>query len=51
MGTEVLAGYVGGRLAKYKVPRHWRWWTNCRGDPNGKVRKRQLGQDPAAAEV
>ncbi len=49
VGTDALARYVGERLAKYKVPRHIEIVDELPRDPNGKVRKRQLGQARAAA--
>ena len=39
-----LAGYVGYRLAKYKVPREWEVVEPTPRDHNGKVRKRLLSQ-------
>ena len=50
VGADALAGYIGERLAKYKVPRHIAIVDELPRDPNGKVRKRQLGQARAAAE-
>ena len=48
--TGELADYVADRLAKYKVPRHWEVVDELPRDPNGKVRKRLLGQARAAEQ-
>jgi long-chain acyl-CoA synthetase len=48
VATDELADYVADRLAKYKVPRHWEVVDELPRDPNGKVRKRLLGQARAA---
>ncbi len=40
--TDELADHVGGRLARYKVPREWDLVAEIPRDVNGKVRKRQL---------
>jgi len=46
--TDELAQFVADRLAKYKVPRHIEIVDELPRDPNGKVRKRQLGQARAS---
>jgi long-chain acyl-CoA synthetase len=47
---DELAGFVSQRLAKYKVPRHFEIVDELPRDPNGKVRKRQLGLARAARQ-
>jgi long-chain acyl-CoA synthetase len=44
VATDELGRFVADRLAKYKVPRHIEIVDELPRDPNGKVRKRQLGQ-------
>jgi long-chain acyl-CoA synthetase len=46
--ADELAQFVADRLAKYKVPRHIEIVDELPRDPNGKVRKRQLGQARAS---
>jgi long-chain acyl-CoA synthetase len=46
--ADELARFVADRLAKYKVPRHIEIVDELPRDPNGKVRKRQLGQARAS---
>jgi long-chain acyl-CoA synthetase len=49
--TDELASFVAGRLAKYKVPRHFEIVDELPRDPNGKVRKRLLGQARATGQA
>lgn len=49
VSPDELAEFVGQRLAKYKVPRHFEVVDEVPRDHNGKVRKRQLGQARWAA--
>ena len=48
--TDELADYVGGRLARYKVPKEWEVVAEIPRDVNGKVRKRQLREAHLAGE-
>ncbi len=50
VSSDDLAEFVGQRLAKYKVPRHFEVVDEVPRDHNGKVRKRQLGQARADAQ-
>jgi long-chain acyl-CoA synthetase len=48
---EVLAEFVGSKLARYKVPREWEVVDELPRDQNGKVRKRQLREAHAGSST
>jgi long-chain acyl-CoA synthetase len=50
VSTEELSDFVGGRLARYKIPRQWEVVEELPRDHNGKVRKRLLRQAHAGQE-
>ncbi|HEY7876334.1 MAG TPA: AMP-binding protein [Actinomycetota bacterium] len=47
ISAESLAGYVGERLARFKVPRYWEFRATLPHTPSEKIAKHELEQDGA----